>query len=79
MFRRRRQENTSMNWIAELVGGLLIALAWWMILLPICLLIAAPYILLRSIAEDGPYLRKIRARFDRVFDFWKDYAWMLPP
>lgn len=68
-----------MNWIVGLMGGLLFALLWWMVLLPILLIFATPYILVRSLPGDGPYLRKIRERYERVLDFWKDYAWILPP
>ena len=68
-----------MDWIFSLIGGLIFAFIWWIVLLPIFIVIATPYILIRSIIGDGPYLLKIRDRYSRVIEFWKENAWAMSP
>ena len=59
------------------IGDLLIGFIWWILLLPLFLLIATPFILLLAIKGDGTYYRKVRGRYSRVIDFWEENAWAL--
>ena len=63
----------------NLVGHLLVGFIWWILLLPLFLLIATPFILLLAIKGDGPYIRNVRERYSRVIVFWEDNAWAMTP
>ena len=61
------------------IGYILVGFIWWILLLPLFMLIATPFILLLSIKGEGPYYRKVRARYSRVIDFWEENAWAMTP
>lgn len=52
---------------------------WWLLLLPVCLLIATPVILLASLRRNGTYGERIRRRYAGVVEFWREHAWALSP
>ena len=61
------------------ISYLLVVLIWRVLLLPLFLLIATPFILLLAIKGDGSYYRKVRNRYSRVIDFWEENAWAMTP
>ncbi len=61
------------------MAELLLWFLWWILLLPLFMIIATPFILLVSIKGDGSYFSRIKGRYAAVVDFWKDHAWALAP
>ena len=61
------------------IGELLFWFLWWILLLPLFMILAFPFILLLSIKGDGSYFSRVKSRYAAVVDFWKDNAWALAP
>jgi hypothetical protein len=67
-----------MNWMPAR-GELIFWFFWWILLLPLFLVVATPFILVISIKGSGSYFSRIKNRYVAVVDFWKDNAWALAP
>ncbi len=63
----------------NLLGHLLFGFVWWILLLPLFLLFASPFLLILSVGGDRPYLHNVRNRYSRVVEFWRENAWALSP
>jgi len=53
----------------------LLALVSGVLLLPLLLLIATPYILIASLLGQGSYSDNAKMRYRGVFEFWKKWGW----
>jgi hypothetical protein len=68
-----------MKEIMNIIPHFLVGFIWWILLLPLFIVIATPFILLISLKGDGPYFQKVRARYTSVYDFWCENAWVMTP
>ena len=63
----------------NLIGDILVGFIWWILLLPLFMIIATPFILIMAIRGNGPYFRKVESRYSGVIEFWKENAWAMSP
>jgi len=61
------------------IGDILFWFLWWILLLPLFMIVATPFILMMSIRGDGRYFSRLKSRYVAVVDFWKENAWALAP
>lgn len=54
---------------------LLLAFIWWILLLPLFLVIATLFILATSFFGEGSYWEKVKEKYRRVIKFWEDWGW----
>ena len=59
------------------IGHLLFGLVWWLLLLPVFMVLATPFIWVLALRGEGPYFRKVADRYAGVAGFWKRNAWVL--
>jgi hypothetical protein len=65
--------------ILNIIAQLFMAFLWWLLLFPILLIVATPYILIVSVFSKAPYRQEVSWRYAGVVDFWKENAWLIPP
>jgi hypothetical protein len=53
----------------------LLAVVWWVLLLPLFLVIATPYILIAPSFAEGSYREKVEEKYRKVIKFWGDWGW----
>jgi len=53
----------------------LLGLVWCLLLLPLFLLIATPYILIVSLFGEGSYLEKVKQKYQGVTKLWIKWGW----
>jgi hypothetical protein len=53
----------------------LLAVVWWVLLLPLFLIIATPYILIASSFAGGSYKEEVKEKYRKVIKFWGDWGW----
>mgnify|MGYP003587789992 CR=1 FL=1 len=61
------------------IGYLLFSFIWWMLLLPVSMIMATPFILVLALRGAGSYFRKVAERYAGVMDFWRENAGVLSP
>ena len=68
-----------MSALGKLLLDLLLGFFWWGVLLPILLVLVAPWGLVISLFVREPWSQSVRRRFSAVFEFWKEHGWALTP
>jgi hypothetical protein len=53
----------------------LLAFVWWVLLLPLFLFVATPYILIASFFGEGSYCEKVKMKYRRIVSFWEKWGW----
>ena len=63
-----------MNVLAQLVANVVLGLIWWVLLFPVILLVATPFIFASAFFVRTPYWQAIAAYYEGVLDFWLDWG-----
>jgi hypothetical protein len=65
-----------------ILGIILECLGWclrWVLLLPVLILVATPFILVVATFRPRPYRERVRELYGSVFDFWRSWGGDLTP
>lgn len=55
------------------MGDLVLDLILRFVFLPVFLLISTPYVVVSSLHGEGSYLERMRWKYARVYEFWRDH------
>ncbi|MDO8704029.1 MAG: hypothetical protein Q7J84_03700 [Sulfuricaulis sp.] len=53
----------------------LLAFVWWVLLLPLFLVFATPYIFIASFFGEGACWEKVKVKYRKVVLFWEKWGW----
>ncbi len=66
--------------ISDVLKDVLLALLWWILLFPIVLLAATPFIVIASLLGPPKYFAaRVGKGYHRVIDFWSNWGIVLTP
>ena len=67
-----------MQTVVELIFECLVRLIFWLVLLPVSMILATPFVLIGAVLVDRPYRSAVGDGYRGVHDFWKDtLVWVL--
>lgn len=68
-----------MSFTGETIIDLFLWFIWWMLLLPLFMVVSTPVILIVALKGETTYIVRVRRKYAGVFEFWRDHAWALSP
>ena len=70
------------EFLLELLGSLVLWVIFWLLALPLWLLIVTPYVLVAAVFDSQSYGQAVRTRYRAAWngfaDFWERIGWTFP-